>query len=292
MPAKRTFSLRRCYGIFFLVLTVLLGCLFILQTADIYFSAMKAKDAIRAQAAAEGWSETDTAVAVKAIPIYSREIVADRLTKLLPYVCIWLAGLVGSIVVALLRPESSSIRHDPDVMLVQKRNANRKRLPESPKEGQEDTFALALAQYQHVRKQSRYLLIAVAAIATACLLPPFLYLADFSHFPNENLNGEVIHAVLYALPFLLVLLIGAFIYVTVQQGLLRKENAALKAAIAAGQRHSVPSTQKKKASILLIVRLVLLVVGLGLFILGTQDGSMYDVLVKATKICTECIGLG
>lgn len=290
MPAKRTFSLRRYYGIFFLVLTVLLGCLFILQTADIYFSAMEARDAIRAQAAAEGWSEVDTAVAVKNIPIYSRQIAGERLGKLLPYVCIWLISLVGSIVIAIVQPAPVRNQRDSDVMLDEKLKANRKRLPEKAKAGQEESFALALSQYQHIHKQSRNLLIAVAAIAAVCLLFPFLYLADFSHFPNEDLNGEVIHAVLYALPFLLVLLAGSIVYVYVQHQMMKKENAALKAAIAAGER--ITPAPKKNTHLLLILRLVLLVVGVSLFILGTQDGSMHDVLVKATKICTECIGLG
>ncbi len=298
MPEKRTFSINRSYGIFFLVLTILLGCLFILQTADIYFSALEARDAARAevlaQAEKEGWSDilTDVkvAVAVKSIPIYSREIAGARLSKLAPYVCIWLAAVVGAIIIAIVHPVSPAGKRDPDVMLHEKLKVSRSRLPATAKDGQEEDFRLSVAQYQHIRKQSRILTAAVAVIALVCLLIPFLYFADFSHFPSKDINAEVAAAVLYALPFILVLLGGSIAYVYVQHAMMKKESTALKAAIAAGERTA--KSEKKKAPILLVARLTLLVIGVALFILGTQNGSMQEVFIKATKICTECIGLG
>lgn len=298
MAEKRTFSINRSYGIFFLVLTILLGCLFILQTADIYFSALEARDAARAevlaQAEKEGWNDilTDVkvAVAVKSIPIYSREIAGARLSKLAPYVCIWLAAVVGAIIIAIVHPVSPAGKRDPYVMLHEKLKVSRSRLPATAKDGQEEDFRLSVAQYQHIRKQSRILTAAVAVIALVCLLIPFLYFADFSHFPSKDINAEVAAAVLYALPFILVLLGGSIAYVYVQHAMMKKESTALKAAIAAGERTA--KAEKKKAPILLVARLALLVIGVALFILGTQNGSMQEVFIKATKICTECIGLG
>lgn len=298
MPEKRTFSINRSYGIFFLVLTILLGCLFILQTADIYFSALEARDAARAevlaQAEKEGWNDilTDVkvAVAVKSIPIYSREIAGARLSKLAPYVCIWLAAVVGAIIIAIVHPVSPAGKRDPDATLHEKLKVSRSRLPATAKDGQEEDFRLSVAQYQHIRKQSRILTAAVAVITLVCLLIPFLYFADFSHFPSKDINAEVAAAVLYALPFILVLLGGSIAYVYVQHAMMKKESTALKAAIAAGERTA--KAEKKKAPILLVARLALLVIGVALFILGTQNGSMQEVFIKATKICTECIGLG
>ncbi len=40
------------------------------------------------------------------------------------------------------------------------------------------------------------------------------------------------------------------------------------------------------------VRIALAVAGAALTVLGVLNGGMYDVLVKAINICTECIGLG
>ncbi len=41
-----------------------------------------------------------------------------------------------------------------------------------------------------------------------------------------------------------------------------------------------------------VIRVVLLAAALIFIIAGILNGSMQDVLIKATKICTECIGLG
>lgn len=290
MPAKRTFSLRRCYGIFFLAVTIALGCLFTGQAADLYFSAVHARNAVRAQAAAEGWSQPDTAVAVNSIPIYSRQIVAQRLNWLLPFVCIWVAVLVGAIVIALVCPDQRHSKADPDVMLDEKLAAARRRLPTAPRPGQQEAFTSAMEQYRRIRKWVDLSGIALAVVGTVCLVFPFLYLADFSHFPGEEINGEVIQAVRYALPFLAVLLAAALVYIYIKHRLMKKEQAAIKAVVAVGER--VSPAPRKATSLLPILRLVMLVLGLGLFVLGTRDGSMYDVLTKATKICTECIGLG
>ena len=40
------------------------------------------------------------------------------------------------------------------------------------------------------------------------------------------------------------------------------------------------------------VRMMLFVVAVALVVAGILNGSMHDVLVKATNICAECIGLG
>ena len=43
---------------------------------------------------------------------------------------------------------------------------------------------------------------------------------------------------------------------------------------------------------LLQLRIVLFIIAIILIIAGIVNGSMSDVLIKATKICAECIGLG
>ncbi|MCR5343420.1 MAG: thioredoxin [Butyrivibrio sp.] len=40
------------------------------------------------------------------------------------------------------------------------------------------------------------------------------------------------------------------------------------------------------------VRLTVLALAIIFIIIGIFNGSMSDVLIKASKICTECIGLG
>ena len=50
--------------------------------------------------------------------------------------------------------------------------------------------------------------------------------------------------------------------------------------------------QRHHDSILLTVRIVVLIAGIALLVLGTLNGGARDVVQKAIKICRECIGLG
>ena len=52
-------------------------------------------------------------------------------------------------------------------------------------------------------------------------------------------------------------------------------------------KENAPSASKTKT-----VRTVLLVIALILIVAGIINGSLTDVFIKASKICTECIGLG
>lgn len=297
----------KIYGYCFSALTVLLGFVFLLGAASIYFTGTDKKAAARAavleQAAAEGWSEEQTQIAAAAaaeeIPIYSREIVGKTLRRLLPFAAIWAVGLAGAIVlsVRVVAPRTAP-RRDPDRMLSDKLREERKRLPRSAAPGKEEPFAQAVAAANRCRAVSVRITAAMAAVAAVCLLIPFLYFANRSHFPNENLNREVIHAVLFALPFLVLLLGGAIAFVTVQNQLMKREREAIRAARLSGDRATaerVSATTESLHSRLPLVpvlRCVLLAVGIALVVLGVLNGSAHEVLVKATKICTECIGLG
>lgn len=290
------------YGIFFLVLTILLGGIFLLQTASVYFDGMDAKEQAREetrlQAEEEGWSDlrTDLAVAhaANAIPIYSRAIAGERLRQLVPFVCVWLVALVAGMVISVLtRKTDSRPERAPELMLSDRLKKQAVRLPQSPREGSEAAFAEASTNYRNIKRTARRFLCALCGIAAVCLIFPFLYFADFSHFPNEDINREVAHAVLFALPFLAVLLAGGLVYVYAQNKLLQKEAATVKELMKTGKPLPPPATPARTSGRrLLILRLSLLAVGLSLVLLGCFNGSMHEVLVKATKICTECIGLG
>ncbi len=52
------------------------------------------------------------------------------------------------------------------------------------------------------------------------------------------------------------------------------------------------NTTEKKSYVTVIARTVILVIAVAFIIAGIINGSIYDVFVKASKICTECIGLG
>lgn len=41
-----------------------------------------------------------------------------------------------------------------------------------------------------------------------------------------------------------------------------------------------------------VIRVIIAAAAVALIVLGVMNGGMFDVLVKAINICTECIGLG
>ena len=79
-----------------------------------------------------------------------------------------------------------------------------------------------------------------------------------------------------------------------------RETVAVKAALAAGKGIAKPAEKvnvdKKKLTedprIVWGIRGLILAVGVLFIVLGIFNGGMADVLGKAIRICTECIGLG
>ena len=122
-----------------------------------------------------------------------------------------------------------------------------------------------------------------------------LYFDMCTSFSIENLNGDVIFALAGVLPLLL-----AAILVHMPKGYLyekssERELATLKAAVADGAPIAKVTTLGEsdcERKTVFAGRIVIATVAVIFIILGIFNGGMADVLAKAIKICTECIGLG
>ena len=164
-----------------------------------------------------------------------------------------------------------------------------------------------------------------------CMIPILLYITNGAHFAltdAEGLDHSIVSMIAYVVPWT-VLGLACLIVTTVLQGksmqreadaatALMKEAAAAKAAQAAksgaesaktaeapsagAESAKAPRASKAAAPLYntspetarrrVIIRRVLLVAAVIFVVLGVQNGSMKDVLVKAIRICTECVGLG
>ena len=164
-----------------------------------------------------------------------------------------------------------------------------------------------------------------------CMLPILLYITNGAHFAltdAEGLDHSIVSMVAFVVPWTVIGL-ACLVVTTVLQGrsiqreadaatALMKEAAAAKAAEAAkagaesaktaeapsadAESEKAPSASKAAAPLYntspetarkrVIIRRVLLVAAVIFVVLGVQNGSMKDVLVKAIRICTECVGLG
>ena len=71
-----------------------------------------------------------------------------------------------------------------------------------------------------------------------------------------------------------------------------KEAGTVKAPEAVKADAALYNTSPETARRRILIRRVLLVAAVIFVVLGVQNGSMKDVLVKAIRICTECVGLG
>ena len=164
-----------------------------------------------------------------------------------------------------------------------------------------------------------------------CMIPILLYITNGAHFAltdAEGLDHSIVSMVAFVVPWTVIGL-ACLVVTTVLQGrsiqreadaatALMKEAAAAKAAQAAksgaesaktaeapsagAESAKAPSASKAAAPLYntspetarrrVIIRRVLLVAAVIFVVLGVQNGSMKDVLVKAIRICTECVGLG
>ena len=138
--------------------------------------------------------------------------------------------------------------------------------------------------------------VACTVICLVAALPLIVYLCDLSHF-TPKLNESVIAASYMALPF--VILGGAACFVTdwlmcvSRQRELKLLEAIPTQTNRTGNDVLTEGRSKQTAQTWMnVVRAVLLVLAATMIFLGISNGGMRDVLGKAIKICTECIGLG
>ena len=114
------------------------------------------------------------------------------------------------------------------------------------------------------------------------------------HFTIENLNGDVLSALALILPLTLCALLIHIPKEYFLEASCKREIEIIRRSI---KENGTPSRREenapaKKVDARLVARYALLGVAVLMVVLGIINGGMGDVLAKAVKICTECIGLG
>ncbi len=154
-----------------------------------------------------------------------------------------------------------------------------------------------------IRKERRFrrgTTVTVGILSGLTLLPALVWCVNPAHFSIEDLNGDIKNAAAFVIPCAAVAL-GMWVAAVLLRGAsVSRETAAVKAALASGkgmaakQENPVPVKRKLTSDPRFVwgVRGVILAVGVVFIVLGILNGGMADVLGKAIRICTECIGLG
>ena len=163
------------------------------------------------------------------------------------------------------------------------------------------------AKIEKERRVRRILANVRAGLITASAILPLFVLLNPANFPAESgrYNAEILHGMLLYLAFLTPLAIFEVVWVILRDKSYAKENEALKEAVkavgvtgATEKEHDCLICKvngfltENKKPIILGVRIALVGCALLFIVLGIVNGGMADVLNKAIKICTECIGLG
>ena len=146
------------------------------------------------------------------------------------------------------------------------------------------------AQVRKERSLRKLLAVLFALCFIVLMVYPILYLSMWADFTVENATQDIMKASIIVLsPAVLglgVLHLGA--------ALIRKSIQRQTAIYKTAAGGTAPATSPVKASnkAVIAIRCAVAVVAIVLIVAGAFNGSAKDVLAKAVKICTECIGLG
>ena len=202
--------------------------------------------------------------------IYSREIVAARFQAMAWSVWLWLALLVAAIVAG--RPKYKETLRAPlenQLMLLRART--------------EDT-----EETRRVQRKRVALWCVTGILCLGCAVMMSRFLLDWRNFASRDLEPVIRQMAIAVFPWMGV---GFAVLIAAEEinARLLKAEAALRKT--APKRKPTAAAEKKPLG-QNVVRVVLAAAAVTLIVLGVLNGGMFDVLVKAINICTECIGLG
>ena len=240
----------------FVAATLLVAALLITQCASIYFTGTAPSNL------------TETSVYIH--PIYSREIVGERFSRIAWAVWLWLALLIAVLVTR--QPAAKAALKPPvanQLAMLQKRAET---TPEMARE----------------QKKRKDLFVGCAAACVVCAVQVGAYMADLTHFASRDLEPVIGAMLIHVVPWVAV----AFACIMVgEQFNYKSMLIEIEEAKKAPKRQPEPAkAQNMKARN--IARAALYAAAVVMLVAGVLNGGMRDVLVKAVNICTECIGLG
>lgn len=204
--------------------------------------------------------------------VYTREDVSLRLSRVAWAFWVWAAALAGAIVCrAVHPPEPAKPRLSTETQL-ELISSRREVTPDMQKE-------------RRVRRVAAWICAGVCALCAAASL---LYLLHPQHLVSTDLEAVMAELMAHTLPCLLLGFAALMALAQVRRDSMLREIAAAKKT---PSRAAEPAAERS-AAWQPRLRAALYMAALALLIAGVLNGGMYDVLVKAVNICTECIGLG
>ena len=216
--------------------------------------------------------------------IYTREKAAGALAPILPLILASIVMTIIGLVKDIRDEDADKPVQDPEIS----RDLIAARVPQPSPE---------MAREQDLQKKLR---IGGWIGFAVCMIPIFIYVTNADHFTQTDAAGldqNIVALIAFIVPWTIAGLACLVITTVLQEKSILREtdaaNAAIKAAKAAAKAPApLNSISPETARRRILLRRVLMAAAVLFIVLGIFNGSMKDVLIKAIKICTECVGLG
>ena len=231
---------------------------------------------------------------------FTRESISEAFSKIAVWVYITISlVIIGAATYIVLPDEEKKLKGErsPEIMV--------KRLADKVDVSSIDTeIASRIQKERGLRCVLGYIRCALLAISA---IIPLFYLLNPANFPavSGEYNAEILHGMLVYLAFLSPMIAYEVAYVIACDLSYGRELELLKKAMAlCGKAQEIPEqtscfavkahnfVKENAMQITLGIRIALVGCAVVFIVIGSLNGGMADVLNKAIKICTECIGLG
>lgn len=205
--------------------------------------------------------------------IFSMSIVTDRLETWLPLIWLCLVVIVMAIILHIpFKDDAPAPASTPEYRLRQLK-LRLSSLPDAAKKEE---------------SRRRVLYAGFGILVFLLLLPALCYVLDINHFKDWDLESVLAEMILHTLPWCLFAALAWALTIHLITKSIEREILALRA----GPKSDELPSSKLSTQHPVKIRFMLFTAALLFILLGIMNGGLYDVLVKAINICTECIGLG
>ena len=270
---KNKKRIRIGYGILLSLMLVLVGILFITSCYSIYKS---------------GHSP------------FTRESISSTFSDIAIWVYITLSlVIIGAGLSVAFPEEEKKLKGERTPLVLVKKFAERVDIDKIDAD-----LAASIGKERRSRRIMGYVRIAIILLSATL---PLIFLLNPANFPavSGEYNAEILHGMLLYIVFLSPMIVYEVVYTVLCDLSLKREYEYLKKAIAehgiseiASElppsviRKAIGFIKENEKPIILGVRIAFVGCAVVFILVGILNGGMADVLNKAIKICTECIGLG
>ncbi|MBO5357354.1 MAG: hypothetical protein J6A95_06245 [Clostridia bacterium] len=263
MSQEKLRKLHLIYGIVLSCIIIVTGICFIVSCVQIYNSGMRP---------------------------FTRESIYTHFISIVVPVILCIVGIIGGMVLSFFPLEKQKIKGIIDTGVILNKMSKKIDISKCDSDTQE--------KIQKERKLRLFTNIFCIDALAVCIVISLIYALNKNNFPAVSINSEMVDAMLFILPCIIVGLGAIYATVLICNSSYSRELALVKKSLTTAKKVPVGDgaldapNNRGNEKFLLGARLTLFVIAVTFIIIGIFNGGMADVLYKAINICTECIGLG